>query len=129
MDNNIIDDLINNALKDVYPELTKSREILMYLMSKQKRKEFNDEMVRKTWHYQKIYNFETSSEQGHEFWDVEADAFKHAFGSALFTYKYNYITGRGAGIYHELETKKNPRDEWNMDSWNNYQGQEIAMEI
>lgn len=28
---------------------------------------FNDEMVRKTWKYQKIYKFETKPEKGHEF--------------------------------------------------------------
>lgn len=45
--------------------------------SEQKRKEFNDEMVRKTWHYQKKFGFETNPRKGHEFWNVEADAFKH----------------------------------------------------
>ena len=30
---------------------------------------------------------------------------------------------------HENKTKKNPRSEWNMDSWNNDQGRKIAKEI
>ena len=34
-----------------------------------------------------------------------------------------------AGMYHEYQTPKNPKDEWNMDSWNNNQGREIAREI
>ena len=34
-----------------------------------------------------------------------------------------------AGVNHENETYKNPQNEWNMDSWNNNQGREIAREI
>ena len=34
-----------------------------------------------------------------------------------------------AGMYHEYQTPKNPPLEWNMDSWNNNQGREIAKEI
>jgi len=30
---------------------------------------------------------------------------------------------------HEWETKNNPQGEWNLDSWNNHQGREIAKEI
>ena len=33
------------------------------------------------------------------------------------------------GIYHENQTPNNPQGEWNMDSWNNNQGREIAREI
>ncbi len=97
--------------------------------SKQARKNFNDEMVRKTWQYQKKYGFETSPRQGHEFWNNEADAFKHTFGSAdMYFNKGNWGSTIG-GIYHEYETKNNPPEEWNMDSWNNNQGREIAAEI
>lgn len=32
-------------------------------------------------------------------------------------------------IGHEYQTPHNPQGEWNMDSWNNHQGREIAKEI
>ena len=86
-------------------------------------------MVRKTWKYQKIYKFETKPEKGHEFWDVEADAFKHTFGSAILYFRYGDWGSTLAGMYHESQTKNNPEDEWNMDSWNNDQGRKIAKEI
>lgn len=56
-----------------------------------KRNEFNNEMVRKTWEYQKKFGFETSPRQGHEFWNNEADAFKHAFGSADMGLDMGYL--------------------------------------
>ena len=40
--------------------------------NQQIQKNFNDEMVNKTWKYQKIYKFETNPKKGHEFWNVEA---------------------------------------------------------
>ena len=39
------------------------------------------------------------------------------------------IPSLAIGIYHENETPNNPRGEWNMDSWNNSKGREIAKEI
>ena len=33
------------------------------------------------------------------------------------------------GIYHENQTNNNPKGEWNMDSWNNEKGRQIAKEI
>ena len=92
-------------------------------------KQYNDEIVRKTWEYQKRYGFETNPRQGHEFWNVEADAFKHAFMSADLYFKYGDIGSTYAGIQHESQTPNNPQGEWNMDSWNNNQGREIAKEI
>ncbi|MCM1338714.1 MAG: hypothetical protein NC191_03485 [Muribaculaceae bacterium] len=50
--------------------------------SKEVQQQFNDDMVRKTWYYQNKFGFETSPRKGHEFWNNEADAFKHAYGSA-----------------------------------------------
>lgn len=97
--------------------------------SPQARKEFNDEMVRKTWIYQKKFGFETSPREGHEFWNNEADAFKHAFGSADMYFNEGNWGSILGGIYHENETPNNPQEEWNMDSWNNAQGREIAKEI
>ena len=98
-------------------------------LSQEEKDNFNNEMINKTWKYQKIYKFETKPQKGHEFWDVEADAFKHTFGSALLYFRYGDWGSTIAGIMHENKTKKNPRSEWNMDSWNNDQGRKIAKEI
>ena len=94
-----------------------------------KRNEFNNEMVRKTWEYQKKFGFETSPRQGHEFWNNEADAFKHVFGSADMVLNMGYLGSLIGGLHHEFKTKNNPYGEWNMDSWNNNEGRKIADEI
>jgi len=86
-------------------------------------------MVSKTWKYQKKFGFETNPRKGHEFWNVEADAFKHAFGSAIMYFRYGNLGSIAGGISHESQTKNNPEGEWNMDSWNNDQGRKVAQEI
>ena len=100
-----------------------------FVKSKELQSDYNDEMVRQTWKYQKKYGFETRPEIGKEFWDVEADAFKHTFGSADLYLKYAKTWSFMSGIGHEWLQYKNPSEEWNMDSWNNNQGREIAKEI
>ena len=97
--------------------------------NKEKQKEFKDKMVKKTWEYQKKFGFETNPRKGHEFWNVEADAFKHAFGSADMTFDMGSWGSILGDIHHELQTKHNPYGEWNMDSWNNSEGRKIAEEI
>lgn len=97
--------------------------------SKEKRKAFNDEMVNKTWQYQKEYGFEVSPRKGHEFWNNQADAFKHAFGSAQMSSDFGLWGSLAGGIDHENRLARNPKNEWNMDSWNNHQGREIYKEI
>lgn len=87
--------------------------------NKQKQKIFNDEMVSKTWKYQKKFGFETNPRKGHEFWNVEADAFKHAFGGAMMYFRFGNLGSIAGGIFHESQTKNNPEGEWNMNSWNN----------
>lgn len=47
--------------------------------SQETQNNFNDEMVRKTWLYQKKYGFEINPREKHEFWNVEADAIKKLF--------------------------------------------------
>jgi len=93
------------------------------------RKIYNDEIVKKTMEYQKQYGFELNPRQGHELWNVEGDAFKHAYMGADMALKLGQIPSLAIGIYHENETPNNPKGEWNMDSWNNRQGREIAKEI
>ena len=86
-------------------------------------------MIRKTWEYQKKFGFETSPRQGHEFWNNEADAFKHVFGSAKMALDMGNWGSIIGDIHHELITPNNPKNEWNMDSWNNNEGRKIADEI
>lgn len=93
------------------------------------KKNYNNEIVKKSMKYQKKYNFELNPKQGHEFWNNEADAFKHTFLSADLYFKYGEIGSIFGGIKHEWKTPNNPQGEWNMDSWNNNQGREIAKEI
>lgn len=87
------------------------------------------DLNKKTWHYYNKYNFELNPIPGHAFWDVEADAFKHAFGGAELDLRYGQILDTSFCILNELRVKKNPVNEWNMDSWNHNQGREIAKEI
>ncbi len=109
--------------------MSNKNEIYDFFNNEQKRKEYNDEIVSKTLHYQKKFGFKTSTQKGHEFWNNEADAFKHAYSGADMYLKYGNSFSLGAGIYHEYQTPNNPLREWNMDSWNNNQGREIAKEI
>ena len=44
-------------------------------------------------------------------------------------FKYGNVGSLGGGIMHEWKQSNNPLGEWNMDSWNNQQGREIAREI
>ena len=113
-------------MKKLYDEIKKINEMVT---KKQKQEDFKDDMVRKTWEYQKKFGFETSPRQGHEFWNNEADAFKHAFGSADMALDMGYLGSLIGDIYHEFKTKNNPYGEWNMDSWNNNEGRKIADEI
>lgn len=109
--------------------LQQSNNAYKFYKDKEAQKKYNDEIVNKTWHYQKKFGFETNPRQGHEFWNVEADAFKHAFIGADMYFKYGDKGSLWGGIYHENQTPNNPQGEWNMDSWNNRQGREIAREI
>ena len=113
-------------MKKLYDEIKKFSEMST---NKQKQEEFKAEMVRKTWEYQKKFGFETSPRQGHEFWNNEADAFKHSFGSAQMALDMGRFGSLIGDIHHEFITPNNPQDEWNMDSWNNDAGREIAEEI
>ena len=100
-----------------------------FFNNEQKQKEYNNEIVNKTLYYQKKFGFKASAQKDHEFWNNEADAFKHTYSGADMSLKYGNIFSLGAGIYHEYQTPNNPPKEWNMDSWNNHQGREIARDI
>lgn len=107
----------------------KFNKFLEMVTSKQKQGEFNDEMARKTNYYQQKFKFETNPRKGHEFWNVEADAFKHAYGAADMALNMGQLGSFFGGVQHEGATPNNPPAEWNMDSWNNNQGRIIAKEI
>ena len=92
-------------------------------------KEYNDEVASKTMKYQKKFGFELNPTPGHSTWNVEADAFKHAFMGADLALSKGNAYSLVAGIYHENQTPNNPKGEWNMDSWNNAEGRKIAEEI
>ena len=62
-------------------------------------------------------------------WNVEGDAFKHAYMGADMALNLGHLPSLAIGIYHENETPNNPAGEWNMDSWNNNKGREVAKEI
>ena len=79
--------------------IKRNKEAYNFWKNEQAKKDYNDELVRKTWEYQKQYGFETNSRQGHEFWNVEADAFKHAFMSADLYSKYGNVGSTYAGIH------------------------------
>lgn len=109
--------------------MTNFKDTYEFMKDKQKQKDYNDEIVRKTWYYQNRFGFKTSPRQGHEFWNNESDAFKHAFLAADLFFKHDTLGSFWGGMYHEYQTPNNPPREWNMDSWNNHQGREIAKEI
>ncbi len=92
-------------------------------------KQYTTDIAAKTMYYQKKYGFELNSDPKHRMWNVEADAFKHAFGAADTTLKEGNLSSWAKGIYHELQTPNNPQGERNMDSWNNNQGRSIAEEL
>lgn len=51
-------------MKKLYDEIKKFKEMKN---NQQKQEDFKNEMIRKTWEYQKKFGFETSPRQGHEF--------------------------------------------------------------
>lgn len=94
-----------------------------------KRKQYSQDIDKKTMYYQRKYGFKLNPDPKHRTWNVEADAFKHAFMSADITLKTNNFVSWGVGFNHENETPNNPPGEKNMDSWNNNQGRHIADEL
>ena len=92
-------------------------------------KYYNDKINADTMRYQKKYGFELNPQKGHETWNVEADAFKHAYGSALMSLEKDNIYSKLAGWQHEKATPNNPSDENKMDTHNNKIGREVANDI
>ena len=55
----------------------------------------------------------------------DADAFRHAYASGVFTIVYNSLTANLAGIKREMDGD-NPVNEQNMDLWNNDVGRKYG---
>ena len=93
----------------------------------------NAEVYADTKYYQKIYKFQIGNPNDkEETHNNEADAFKHTFGSAWLSLKYNKIISFSIGYLHELEGRfdMNQSDEEEiMDTHNNKEGRKIAEEI
>lgn len=93
------------------------------------RKKVNDAVLKQTYKYQKIYNFEmgTGNEATH---NNEADAFKHAYMSAYLSIVNGKSYSQNVGDWHEyVDGFKGPLNERNMDLWNNSIGREVAYKI
>lgn len=104
------------------------KKILEDLLKKQQ-SDYSQKLDEKTMKYQRKFNFELNPLEGHRTWNVEADAFKHAYMGADLALNKGQIGSLAAGIFHENQTKNNPPGEWNMDSWNNAEGRKIAKEM
>ena len=115
-----------NIIKSYIDDFYMVRNPILY---KKFHDDYNNIVVRSTLKYQQKYNFAKSKRKGHEFWNNEADAFKHTFGSALLALDKDNLRSRIIGFLHELETPNNPPGEKNMDLWNNQQGRRIADQI
>lgn len=86
-------------------------------------------IVSNTRYYQKKYGFQMNSMKGHDTWNVEADGFKHTFGSAYLALKLNPTISNYLGTKHETSGSDNPNNEKNMDLNNNKVGRQVALEI
>ncbi len=100
----------------------------MKLDQNEYRNKLNNKIYSATKHYQKQYGFKIGTGT-HDTWNNEADAFKHAFGSAYMAIKHTIPISKLVGDYHEKQTQNNPKGEENMDKWNNRVGRLIAKEI
>ena len=96
------------------------------------RKKISKEIYADTKYYQKIYKFKIGEPGEHDTWNNESDAFKHTYGSALLSLKYNSIKSLLIGYFHEIEgnfSMGQSTEEEIMDTHNNHEGRKIADEI
>ena len=117
--------------------MTNNLEMIFQKIRKDIVDEYSQKLVESTFYYQKKYGFELNTKFGHEHatWNAEADAFKHAFGSALIAMDKGNLYSAIVGLSHEYEylrnpqKYKNPKDEKKMDLHNNKIGLAIAKNI
>ena len=91
--------------------------------------EFTKEMLKDTLKYQKKYGFDIG--QNNVAWNNEADAFRHTYMQSIIANRYGSIPAKTVSSGHEFIEKIKGQDprEYNMDMWNNQQGQQIYNEI
>ena len=90
------------------------------------KRQIQKEMIRKSIDYSKPLNYKLGSPSSPT-WNSEADAFKHAFMSAILSKRYSIPSSRAMGDAHELGSSS--KDETNMDLWNNRVGRSIWKEV
>ncbi len=91
----------------------------------------SDEMKAKTLMYQNKYGFSTASADGSPTHNNQADAFKHAFMSAVLVLRNGGGFSKASGDLHEyvnILQKADPAES-NMDLWNNGVGRSIALNL
>jgi len=91
--------------------------------------EFTKEMINDTLKYQKKYGFDIG--QNNVAWNNEADAFRHTYMQSIIANRYGFLPAKIVSSGHEFVGKIKGQDslEYNMDMWNNQQGQQIYNEI
>ncbi|MBR1908619.1 hypothetical protein IJ818_06760, partial [bacterium] len=91
--------------------------------------EFTKEMVNDTIKYQKHYNFDIGENNNAH--NNESDAFRHTYMQSVMANRYGILPAKSVSFGHELIGKIKGQDprEYNMDMWNNQQGQQIYNEI
>lgn len=91
--------------------------------------EFTKEIINDTLKYQKKYGFKIGGNNSAH--NNEADAFRHAYMQSLLNQKYGFMKTKLGSTAHEWKGRITGQDpkEYNMDMWNNQQGQQIYNEI
>ncbi len=82
-------------------------------------------ILEKALEYQEKLGFEKDGDG----WNDATDGFRHAWGSAYLSLKYGNTKSHAATSYYEYREKGQPREEREMDEWNNSVGREIAKNI
>ncbi len=93
------------------------------------KKEFTKEMLNDTLKYQKKYGFKLGENNSAH--NNEGDAFRHTYMQSIMANRYGILPTKTVSSSHEFVGKIKGQDprEYNMDIWNNQQGQQIYSEI
>ena len=93
-------------------------------------RQIKKEMIKKSIEYSKPLNYKLGKPNSPT-WNSEADAFKHAFMSAMLSKRYSIPISNIIGTWHEFQNSMNnaPKAENNMDLWNNRVGRNIWKEV
>ena len=91
--------------------------------------EFTKEMLSDTLKYQKQYRFKLGENNSAH--NNEGDAFRHTYMQSIMANRYGTLSAKTVSSGHEFIGKIKGQDlrEYNMDMWNNQQGQQIYNEI